>query len=163
MFFTLLPILQGKDHFAVVLTLPLIINILYLLDIHFLFIRYLFISLACFDVWIYAFLHCYLKTTLGSGKKWMTCFTSWLIIYFPYYTYIERTPDVKMSKILGRKKMTFEKKRWVIKFYRWEAGLMLFCAAQLQKHMTGTLQCLVANLMLNQRNRFLSIFGAIKA
>lgn len=40
----------------------------------------------------------------------MTCFTSWLIIYFPYYTYIERTPDVKMSKILG-KKMIFEKKK----------------------------------------------------
>ena len=41
----------------------------------------------------------------------MTCFTSWLIIYFPYYTYIEKTPDVKMSKILGRKEITFEKKK----------------------------------------------------
>lgn len=47
----------------------------------------------------------------------MTCFTSWLIIYFPYYTYIEKTTDVKMSKILGRKEITFEKKRRVIKFY----------------------------------------------
>lgn len=40
----------------------------------------------------------------------MAPFTSWLIIYFPYYAYMEGIPDVKMRN-LEEKIITFEKKK----------------------------------------------------
>lgn len=55
--------------------------------------------------------HTAAERLLWEHRKLMTCFMSWLITYFPYYTYTENTPDVKVSKILGRKEIIFEKKK----------------------------------------------------